>query len=101
MVYFDASLVGKGSSSQHYIVNPLTAELFNLNFHPLEVVSRCRDPQLQVSENYSDLTKWRSTDFKYNHVDVKFYLAHAQKEVLNVLMKNENPNIMRHRRLRG
>ena len=36
-------------------LNPLTAKLFNLNFHPLEVVSR--DPQLQVSENYSDLTK--------------------------------------------
>ena len=45
--------------------NPLTAKLFNLNFHPLEVVSRRRDPQLQVSENYSDLTKWRSTFFKY------------------------------------
>ena len=44
--------------------NPLTAKLFNLNFHPLEVVSRWRDPQLQVSENYSDLTKWRSTLFK-------------------------------------
>ena len=41
-------------------INPLTAKLFNLNFHPLEVVSRWRDPQLQVIENYSDLTKWRS-----------------------------------------
>ena len=39
------------------IFNPLTAKLLNLNFHPLEVVSRWRDPQLQVSENYSDLTK--------------------------------------------
>ena len=37
--------------------NPLTAKLFYFNFHPLEVVSRWRDPQLQVSENYSDLTK--------------------------------------------
>ena len=46
-------------------VNPLTAKLFNLNFHPLEVVSRWRDPQLQVSENYSDLAKWMSTVFKY------------------------------------
>ena len=46
------------------LVSPLTAKLFNLNFHPLEVVSRWRDPQLQVSENYSDLTKWRSTLFK-------------------------------------
>ena len=25
------------------------------NFHPLEVVSRCRNPQLQVRENYSYL----------------------------------------------
>ena len=43
---------------------PLTAKLFNLNFHPLKVVSRWRNPQLQVSENYSDLTKWRSIVFK-------------------------------------
>ena len=27
-------------------LNPLTAKLFNWNFHPLEVVSRWRDPQL-------------------------------------------------------
>ena len=47
------------------LLNPLTAKLFNLNFHPLEVVSRWRDPQRQVSGNYSDLTKWRSTVFKY------------------------------------
>ena len=40
-----------------YPINPLTAKLFNLNFHSLEVVSRWRDPQLQVSENYSDLAK--------------------------------------------
>ena len=38
-------------------INPLAAKLFNLNFHPLEVVSRWRDPQLQVSKNYSDMTK--------------------------------------------
>ena len=46
-------------------VNPLTAKLFNLILHPLGVVSRWRDPQLQVSENYSDLAIWRSTVFKY------------------------------------
>ena len=56
----------KKSWSAGYTIqlNPLTAKLFNLNFHSLEVVSRWRDPQLQVSENYSDLTKWRSTLFK-------------------------------------
>ena len=41
-------------------VDPLTAELFNLNFYPLEVVSRWRDPQLQVSENYSDWQIWQN-----------------------------------------
>ena len=48
-----------------YCLNHLIAKSFNLNFHPLEVVSRWRDPQIQVSKNYSDLTKWRSTLFKY------------------------------------
>ena len=42
------------------LLNPLTAKLVNLNFHSLEVVSHWRDPQLKASENYSDLTKWRS-----------------------------------------
>ena len=45
-------------------INPLNAKLFNLNFHPLEVVSHWRDPHLQVSENYSDFTKWRSKYLK-------------------------------------
>ena len=45
------------------LINPFTAKLFNLNFHPIEVVSRWRDQQLEVSEKYSDLTKWRSTLF--------------------------------------
>ena len=35
--------------SYKLFINPLTAKLFNLNFHPLEVVSRWRDPKLQVS----------------------------------------------------
>ena len=33
--------------------NPSPAKLTNLNFHPLEVVSRYHDPQLQVGENSS------------------------------------------------
>ena len=32
------------------MINPLTSVLSNLNIHPLEVVSRYRDPQLQVGE---------------------------------------------------
>ena len=40
------------------------AKLINWNFHPIEIVSRRRDPQFQVGKNYSDLTKWRSTILK-------------------------------------
>ena len=39
-------------------LNPSTAKLGNWNFHPLEVVSRRHDPQLQKCENYSHSTKW-------------------------------------------
>ena len=55
------------------LFNHLAAKLFNLNFHSLEVVSRWRDPQLQVGENYSDLTKWRSILFQILLVYVTFY----------------------------
>ena len=32
--------------------NPYLAKLIYLNFHPLQVVSRYRDPQLQMDEYY-------------------------------------------------
>ena len=54
-------------------VNPLAVKLFNLNFHPLEVVSRWRDPQRQVSENYSDLTEMEVNCYIVL-IDVTFYL---------------------------
>ena len=38
-------------------ITPYPAKLINCNFQPLEVVSRYRDPQPQVSENNSDLKK--------------------------------------------
>ena len=58
--------------SQLTMFNLLTAKLFNLNFHPLEVVSRRRDPQLRVGEKYSDLPKWRSTLFKSHILPLTF-----------------------------
>ena len=36
-------------------INPESTELVNLNIQPLQVVSRYRDPQFQVAENYLDL----------------------------------------------
>ena len=35
-----------------FLVNPYHAEVIYLNFQPLEVVSRYRDPHPQVDENY-------------------------------------------------
>ena len=46
-----------GHCSAFYQLFSLTAKLFNLNFYPLEVVSRWRDLQLQVSTNSLYLTK--------------------------------------------
>ena len=36
-------------------INPYPAKLIYLNFQPIEVVSRYRDPQPQVVENWSYL----------------------------------------------
>ena len=62
-------------------LSPLTAKLFFWNFHSLEVVSRWRDSQIQVSENYSDLTKWWSTIFKFLLIDVTFYLPYVKADM--------------------
>ena len=46
--------------------NLFNRQIIKSDIHPLEVVFRWRDPQLQASENYSDLTKWGSINvFKY------------------------------------
>ena len=47
------------------LTNPDAAKLINLNFHPLEVVSRYRDPQLQVDENYSYFCYLKANIFKF------------------------------------
>ena len=54
-------LLSNTISENKYLINPYrpTAKLNDLNFHLLEVVSRYRDPQLQVDENYSHLFNLR------------------------------------------
>ena len=42
--------------------------MVNLNFQPLEVVSRYRDPQLQVVENYSYLFNLRPNVYKSQYL---------------------------------
>ena len=49
------------------LINPLRAELNNLNFHRLEVVSRYSDPQYQVGENYPYCS---ISDQTFAHLDV-------------------------------
>ena len=52
-------------------LNPLSAELYNLNYHPLEVVFRYCDPQLQVGDSYSYLFDLRPNICSLN----KHYVA--------------------------
>ena len=58
--------------------NPFPAKLIYLNFHPLEVVSRYRDPQLQVAENYYDLhsKNWKLYFAMENVEDPLFICVH-------------------------
>ena len=44
-----------------HILTLKTVQLNNINFHPLEVVTPYRDPQLQVGEHYSYLFNLRPT----------------------------------------
>ena len=46
------------------IHNHFNAKLNNLNCHPLEIVSRCREPQVQMGENHSHLFHLRANIFK-------------------------------------
>ena len=56
-------------SHASWVLNPLPAKLCYLNFHPLEVVSRYRDSQLQVGENCSYLFNFRP-HFIFTNLDV-------------------------------
>ena len=61
-------------------INPYPAKLFFLNFQQLEVVSRYRDPQPQVAENYSyliNLTLTNNFTFKNHNVWKKSF--HSKK----------------------
>ena len=86
-----------------YEVNPLLTELSYLNLHPLEVVSRYRDPQSQVDENCSYLFKaapWNDINFRFyfrtevvyptDHVFIFFRIfLFLQIFLINISMKPE------------
>ena len=71
------------SSVKQYIYSPSSeitmtrvklAELMFEIFHSLEVVSRYRDPQLQVCENYYYLFNLRSKIYKSWCLSAKFFM---------------------------
>ena len=47
---WEYSISEKKQELKQCCLNSERAKVFNLNFHPLEVVFRYRDPQLQVGE---------------------------------------------------
>ena len=53
-------------------INPYPAKVIYLNFQPLEVVDRYRDPQPQVVENYPHLFNLRPNIYKYLCLDSHF-----------------------------
>ena len=53
----------------------------------LEVVYWLRDPQLQVSENYSDVTENRSMILKYCRLMSRFVFNMFKSWLFNVLKK--------------
>ena len=81
-------------------VNPLTAKLCNLNFHPLEVVSRWRDQQLHVSENYLDLQNGGQL---FSNISDWCHILSLSSLNGGTWCANKKwePEDMRHRRLKG
>ena len=51
VVYVELSCGPDVARGKLIVVNPLPAKLLHLNVHPLEVVSRYRDPQPRVGKN--------------------------------------------------
>ena len=60
-----------------------TGRLCCLNFHPLEVVSRYRGPQLQVGENYSYLFNLRQKNCKSFSLNARFIPSNGDKQIEN------------------
>ena len=56
-----------------HTVNPQSTELFNLNSQSLEVVSRYRDTQLQVTENVCDLSNLSPNIYQCFKIEGIFY----------------------------
>ena len=64
--------------------SPWSTKLNNLNFYPLEVVTRYREPQLQVGENYANLY-----NLNQNIYQSIFFIAHLSIKCNFVMLKQK------------
>ena len=71
-------------------VNPYPAKLIYLNFQPLEVVHRYRNPQLQVAENYSYLFNLKTNIDKSWCLDTHFIPNKSDLVDWKKQIKNDN-----------
>ena len=74
-------------------LTPWNTELRNLNFHPLKVVSRYRDPQLQVAENLCYLRNLSPNIYQCFKIRRIFNFYQL---VIQVLIKTQNVYCSRH-----
>ena len=72
------------------VINPYPAELIYLNFQTLEVVSRYRDPQPQVIENYSYLFYLRPKHLQILMFKHQFVSQYEWFDRLVKKVKNDN-----------
>ena len=78
----------------------LRNRLSYLNFHSLEVVSRCRDPQLQAGENYSHLFNFRQKICRITSTSFVFWASWNIMQTSATLLHWPTVEFMLARRLR-
>ena len=79
-------------------INPWSTEIRNLNFQSLAVVSRYRDPQLQVTENLCYL--WNLSPNIYQCFKIES-IFNFKQPVIQVLTKTQNVYCSRHQCYKG
>ena len=69
----NSSLSAANKTTECLLSYSMSTELFNLHFQSLEVVSRYRDTQLQVTENVCYLRNFSLNLYQYFKIEGIFY----------------------------
>ena len=83
--------IGKGVLLHVLMVKPQSPELRNFYFQPLEVVSRYRDPQLQVTGNLGYLRNLSPNIYQCFKIENIFYFYQM---VIQVLIKHRTATLV-------